>query len=573
MDSDTEKADAAEIAGSVHPPPPLPADELEVVTPRPKKRASSVPDLMGLPLRWTDTGIIVVLAAVADFCLYRTPGGSGAACMLMAALAGLVLAQRKSVNRTNWTLAILVLLTAGLMTWRHWWLLHVVGWVSLFALAAKGQRADWPLFEALWASAQAAAQAPLRLCGHLHARRGRRREEVTPTTIHRQITTRVIVVPVAVCALFILIFAAANPVVSRLFQTIGTSVADFVRHIGEYITAGRAALWLLWLTLFAALIRPAVKCVTADWLLGYSEELKPGAAPPLDHANFATALMTLISVNVLFLAYNGMDSVYLYFRTTLPEGITWTDYTHRGCGWLTFGLVVSTAVIGTIFWHRLNFHPRAKGLKALSYIWTAQNGILAIGSMRRLQMYIDYSGLTHLRITGIYGSLLVAAGLGIMVYKVHANRSFIWLVRRDILAFYTALAILALTPNNWVCATYNTARIMEHKPRALRPVFLKNLSPEALPPLIPLLDYEREDGDAARQKMVREGIAALLGQHLESLEKHESLPWSRKQRSGRWALKHLRKARKKIFATVPPGEWNAAQQRIKRDYDLASPQR
>jgi len=531
-----------------------------------------MPALLGLPLRWADTAIIVILATTADFCLYGRPGGAGAACVLMAGLIGLLLAQRRTVNFGNWALAILVLLIAAMMTWRHWWLLHALGWASLFALAAKGRRSDWPLLEALWAAVQTAVQAPLRLCGHCCSHESKRgHSEVTPTSIYNQMTTRVIVVPIAVTAVFILIFAAANPVVARLLQTAGTHVQHFFRHIGEYITPGRTALWMLWLACFAALIRPVVKSAAADWLMTLDEGLKADAAGTPHRSNFAAALCTLISVNVLFLAYNGMDSIYLYFKATLPEGITWTDYTHRGCGWLTLGLFASSTVLGVIFWHGMNFHPRARGLKTLSYIWAAQNGVLAVGTMRRIQMYISYSGLTHLRLTGIYGSLLVAAGLGIMVYKVHANRGFIWLVRRYVLALFSALTILALTPNDWVCTTYNVRRIMEHRPRALRPVFLKKLSPEALPPLIPLLDYEREDGDEGRERMVREGIAALLGQHLNQLEAQGQRPWSKRQGSARWALKHLQPDREEIYTTLPRGEWDAALRRIRTDYDLSSP--
>jgi len=560
------------------PPPPLPADEpvvdkLEVVTTTADRHESTAHSMMGLPLRWSDTAIIVVLAAVADFCLYAKAGGSGAACVLLAALGGFLLTRRGAVNRTNWILAMLVLATASLMSWRHWWLLHAVGWLSLFAFTTKAHRPDWSLFEALWATTQTAVQAPLRLAGHFCSRREQRTgEEGAPRVASAGVSARVVLIPLAVCVLFLLIFAAANPVVARMFRTVGTHIEHFVRHIGEYVTPGRAALWILWLTLFAALIRPAVKCLAADWLLAFDEGLKPDDRPAPHDDSFAAALWTLVSVNVLFLAYNGIDSVYLYLKATLPEGITWTDYTHRGCGWLTLGLFVSSTVLGAIFWRGLNFHPRARGLKALSYVWAAQNVVLAVGSMRRLQMYIDYSGLTHLRITGIYGSLLVAAGLGIMVYKVHANRGFIWLLRRYILAFCAAVAILALTPNDWVCAAYNAGKIMEHKRRALRPVFLKKLSPEALPPLIPLLDYERDDGDDARQRMVRKGIAALLGQHLVNLEERESAPWSKQQRSAWWALRHLRPAREKILATLPPDQWDAALRRIRRDYDLASPE-
>jgi len=557
-------------------PPSIPAGQALATAARiTVRRESIMPTVMGLPVGRLDTVVMVVLAAAADFCLYGRPGGTGSACLLVTALAGLIVARRGTFTRRSCVLAVIVLFTAALTAWRQWWLLHVVGWVSLFAFAVKGRRPEWPLLEALVASGQTVLQAPLRLAGHF---RRREKDDAPPNdsradaTPRPKMRARVVVIPISVTVLFLLIFAAANPVVARLFATLGENIADFFHHIGDYVTVARLSLWLLWLMLFAALIRPAMKSRAAAWLRTYNETLSGDNAAESEHDAFAIAFGTLISVNVLFLAYNAMDSVYLYFKATLPEGITWTDYTHRGCGWLTLGLLISSVVIGVIFRGGLNFHQQARRLKLLSYVWAAQNALLAIGSMRRLQMYIDFSGLTHLRITGIYGSLLVAAGLAIMVYKVRTSRSFIWLVRRYVLAFCVALTVLSLTPNEWLCATYNVKKIAEYKPRALRPVFLKDLSPEALPPLIPLLDYTRDDGDALRQRMVREGVAALLGRHLKQLEADASGPWTQQHGSARWALKRLRAARDRIYATAPPDEWRAARNRILKDYDLSSPE-
>ena len=269
------------------------------------------------------------------------------------------------------------------------------------------------------------------------------------------------------------------------------------------------------------------------------------------------------------LAYNCIDANYLYFKATLPKGISWADYTHAGCGWLTFGLFVSTVVIGIMFWRRLNFHPQAGRLKLFCYVWAVQNGILAVGAIRRLQMYIDFSGLTHLRITGVYGSLLVASGLAIMVGKVRANRSLIWLLHNYVLAFCIALVVLVLTPSNRLCASYNAGKALEGKPRALRPICLKELAPGALPPLISLLDYSADDGDPDKTRLVREGIAAILGRHLERLEEEESESWTRWQLSSAWALKHLRNARADIDGVLAPIYRKEAEKRLRKNYDLS----
>jgi hypothetical protein len=259
--------------------------------------------------------------------------------------------------------------------------------------------------------------------------------------------------------------------------------------------------------------------------------------------------------------------VYLYFKAALPEGITWTDYTHAGCGWLTLGLVVSTAIIGIVFSGGLNFHPHVSRLRLLVDIWAVQNLVLAVGAIRRLLMYIDYSGLTHLRITGIYGSVLVAVGLIIMVIKVHRGHGFVWILHKDILAFSVALVVLALTPNDVICARYNVAKVMEGKPRALRPICLKTLTPEALPPLIPLLDYERADGDQGKEDIVRNGIAAILGSHLAMLDETEDVPWTRWQGCSVWARDELDAVRERILEMAPPAQRETARRVLLHNMD------
>ena len=197
-------------------------------------------------------------------------------------------------------------------------------------------------------------------------------------------------------------------------------------------------------------------------------------------------------------------AVYLYFKARLPAGITWTAYTHAGCGWLTFGLFLSSVVLGFIFWRKLNFHPKSDILKRIAYVWIVQNAVLALGTLRRIHMYIDYSGLTHL---------------------------LLWLLRRYIAAFATGLLVLVITPHGLVCATYNVSRILKEKPHATWPVVLKELPADAMPPIVSLLDYHRKDGDISKEKLVREGIAAILGQHLVRLEQEEDNSWSQWQAS------------------------------------------
>jgi hypothetical protein len=90
-----------------------------------------------------------------------------------------------------------------------------------------------------------------------------------------------------------------------------------------------------------------------------------------------------------------------------------------------------------------------------------------------------------------------------------------------------------------------------------------------LPPLVALLGYRRADGDAAKERLVREGIAAILGQQLERLEWEDRQSWTRWQVSHAWARQRLRAVRPRLEEIVPRDRWSAAHRRLKSDYDLS----
>jgi hypothetical protein len=480
-------------------PPPLPeliqslkeAEKLETA----RKRN----ELLGLPLRIRDSAALLLLTIIADICMYKAAGGAGGAVLLVSAFAILLaLKDSRTLSRlTNTGLAVLAL--AIVMLWHAWWLVAYLAVISIVIAAIRMWRPEWKLLESLWAALSSVFSAPPRLYGHIVACRG-----LSQTAGQIRIPGKVIIVPLAISVLFLIIFAAANPVVSGEFSKLCSRISDFLSKIYDYLNVGRIFFWCGWFLVFAALIRPVVQSSFIDHLMKLDLRLMPADGDEKNDVNFMTACSTLICVNVIFLGYNCIDAVYLYFKATLPAGITWTAYTHAGCGWLTFGLFLSTVVLGVIFRKGLNFHPRSNLLKMLAYIWIAQNAVLALGALRRIYMYIDFSGLTHLLITGVYGSLLVMAGLGIMAVKIRGNRNALWLLRQYTAAFAAGLMLLALTPHGFVCASYNVPRVQALTPHAMWPIILKNLPADALPPLIPLLDYRRTDGDAAREKLVRE---------------------------------------------------------------------
>jgi hypothetical protein len=94
--------------------------------------------------------------------------------------------------------------------------------------------------------------------------------------------------------------------------------------------------------------------------------------------------------------------------------------------------------------------------------------------------------------------------------------------------------------------------------------------PEALPPLLALLDYRHPQADAAKERQWREGIATILGQKPVRLEAGEGTrKWTPWQGATTWALQRLRVERLRISQTSPPERWASARTAIVKDYDLS----
>ena len=542
-------------------PPPLPTPTPPAL---PKEAGPDLEERLGLPLSCLDTLALVLLTILADICLYGAGGGLGGAVLLVAVFSGLHLLKRKLTRFHALVGLPLVIATAGVLVWYAWWLTVVVAVVTIPVMAVKLWRPEWSFLESLWAACGTALNAPMRLYGHLVAHRQR-----TSDAGRKNIPGKVIAIPLAVSLVFLVIFSAANPVVSEAFSRAGNRIGEWLSHVRDYLNFGRAMFWVGSALVSAALIRPLIQSAAIDRLMSLDLNLVPHDIVEEDKGNFQAAYMTLVCVNLVFLGYNAMDSVYLYFKATLPAGIYWSTYTHQGCGWLTLALLVSSVVLGTIFWKELNFHPRSGQLKLLAFFWIAQNAVLAVGTLRRIWMYIDFSGLTHLLLTGIYGAVLVMAGIVIMAIKVKDNRNAVWLLRRYVAAFAVGVTFLALTPQGVICARYNVARVLEHKPRAMWPLVLKDLQPDALPYLIPLLDYTAPDGNQAKEKLVRQGVAAILGMKLAKLEQDQTVhAWSQWQASSWWAIKTLQPLKERLHLIVPLTQWSTASHRLRADYDL-----
>lgn len=183
--------------------------------------------------------------------------------------------------------------------------------------------------------------------------------------------------------------------------------------------------------------------------------------------NATSVSHALILFNALFAVQTALDLTYLWAGTTLPDGMTPATYAHRGAYPL-----LATALLAGVF--TLISRPFAHGrLRVLLIIWIAQNILLVISALYRLDLYVQTFGLTYLRLAAGIWMALVAAGLALTAWQILRRHSNAWLLVRC-----TLLGIGTL----YTCAFINFAHLIASV-NLQRPTFdrhyICNLGPNA----------------------------------------------------------------------------------------------
>jgi Domain of unknown function (DUF4173) len=204
-------------------------------------------------------------------------------------------------------------------------------------------------------------------------------------------------------------------------------------------------------------------------------------------------IFTLVILNLMFAAENFLDLRYLWSGVTLPTGMNYAEYVHRG----SYTLIVTAILAGALIIFALQ--PGSEGeaskpLRGLVYLWTLQNLFLVASSVKRTLDYIDAYGMTLWRMSGLIWMALVAAGLVLIVLRVILRRSSIWLLNYNLIVTYAALLSCSLMDFSSVTANWNATRALQHlnltatyQTLDVDMSYIDSLGPSALPALQKLL--------------------------------------------------------------------------------------
>jgi hypothetical protein len=288
------------------------------------------------------------------------------------------------------------------------------------------------------------------------------------------------IIPLTAFAVFLGLFASANPLIEYRLQKI-----DFGIFL-DLLSPLRIAFWVMITCAIWPLMLRRVRH-KASW------ESEPRAAITLLSSEssdpghlFGVQAMSrsLILFNALFALQSGLDLVYLWGGATLPDGMSHAEYAHRGA----YPLII-TALLAAGF-VLIAMRPggpaeQSRLIRPLVLAWIGQNVLLVISSIFRLDLYVAAFSLTYLRLAAFIWMGLVAAGLLLILIQIMLRKPISWLVTANAATLALVLYGCCFINAPRIIAAYNVAHCREAGSTgpSLDMNYLLSLGPQALPAL------------------------------------------------------------------------------------------
>lgn len=275
-----------------------------------------------------------------------------------------------------------------------------------------------------------------------------------------------LVVPLVGGALFLALFASANPVLGSVLSAVELpDLGDAIVHL---------FLWGMVLALVWPTLRPRALVLAAR---------QAPLTLRLPDPPVMTMLLALATFNAVFALQNALDIIFLWSGAPLPDGVTLAEYAHQGA----YTLIATALLAGLFVLVALSpGSPAAQTplVRALLLAWVAQNLLLVASSVLRLLDYIEAFSLTELRIAALIWMGLVACGLGLICWRFMTGRSSAWLINSNMLAAGVVLTLSSFADFGATAARWNVDHLDD--PNRIDLCYLERLDDAALIPLINL---------------------------------------------------------------------------------------
>lgn len=462
-----------------------------------------------IALKLALTALMVLLGNYVFWELEQVAGVQG---IFMLGLCAALAAARPAVRKDK--RALVALGFAALYGFAQLWdpspLAFALFWVAigLATLLPGTARFDdgWRWFQRLFVHGFKSLFGPLIDLARLS--RVRRRRPARPMGLRRGLS--LLVLPLLGSALFLWLFAAANPVIESWLASISPPDFDWM-IVPHMVVLGFLAL-ITW-----GVLRPRPPRRTFGTFDGSGDLNIPGFS-------LASVTLALVAFNALFALQNVMDMAYLSGLAELPKGIVLSEYAHRGAYPL-----VATALLAALFvlvalrpGSSTAQSPLARGLVSL---WIAQNLVLVASAAWRTWDYVLSYDLTRLRIAALLWMALVAVGLVLVLYRMLREKSASWLINANLVTSGALLTAVCFVDLGAVAASWNVrhAREIDGKGAGMDLCYLGQLGDSALLPLLEL--HNRK-------------LPGAFGERVSRVLRRSAFEVSAKAGGGLWSLRN-----------------------------------
>ena len=278
-----------------------------------------------------------------------------------------------------------------------------------------------------------------------------------------------VVPPLAMTALFVTLFAAANPIIAQALGRIR------LPWFGEVL------FWGMTLVVVWPSLRPS------RWATRRPRYLpQPDIALPAIPG--ASLLLSLLLFNAAFAVQNGLDLAFLWSGAPLPQGMTLADYAHRGA----YPLIATALLAGLFVLVALKPGSASAAnplIRRLVVLWVAQNLLLVASSILRTLDYVDAYSLTGFRIAALAWMGLVAVGLALICWRMLAGKSAAWLINANALMAVLVLSAASVVDLEASAAAWNVRHAREVGGRGVELDLCYLASGSSA--LLPLIELER----------------------------------------------------------------------------------
>lgn len=280
------------------------------------------------------------------------------------------------------------------------------------------------------------------------------------------------IIPLFLTAAFTYLFLQANPIAAQAFDALDLNI----NMIGELLSLWR---WIFWaivgIAVWAVLRARSPLAKANDISIPYD----------LDQwLNKSSIIVSLALFNLIFMAQNAMDIIFLWSGKPLPEGITAAEYARAGAYPLIITASLAAAyVLVTFSEYRKSY--QSDTARHLVYVWIAQNIFLVSSAIYRNMNAIELYSLTHLRISAMIWMGLIVVGLILIIVRIYCNKSNLWLINRNMATLMTTLYVCCFINFDAVIANYNVrhAREVTGAGNELDLYYMESLGPSAIPAL------------------------------------------------------------------------------------------